>query len=429
MVENENILVGSLLARVEDFDRIAARVTTADFEDSFLASVFEQIRQHVAAGKTCDSVSVANAMRDQSPSFDRGDWARVVELTQSSFGLANLEVYADAVREFGNRRRLRDHCARILGNWATTSADEMAADLQSTVQGLATHDDDTVLMCDAVSQALARMDRAAEARAAGRPVGVPSGLQLLDNVMGGAMPGELIGVAARTSVGKTAFLNAWALHAAKQGYKTLIVSLEETPADIAFRSMASEIGYSVSRMRLGYEKRMEVERKAEVSGLGALPIWINTRKERLSQLIPFIAQAKRKLGISLAIVDHIGLVKSEMGHRVPRNEQVGEVSRSLKQCGQRLEIPIIAAIQLNREAADKEKPALHHLAESGNIERDINVGVFLHRKAGQADGAKEIDVEIGVLKSRYGMRGWLPGSFVFDGPKQRFIERPQDDHA
>lgn len=422
MSDNEIILVGSLLARSEEFDRVAARVTAADFEDGFLADVFEQIRKHSTAGKPCDSITVANAMRDQSATFQQSEWARVLGLTDSAFGLSNLEAYADSVRQFANRRRLRDACESVMRCWATTSAEEIAADLQAAIEGQVKHDDETVLMVDAIGQAYARMDLAAEARSAGKPVGVPSGLRLLDDAMGGAMPGELIGVAARTSVGKTAFLNGWAMHAAQQGYRTLIVSLEESPADIAFRSIAAKISTSVSRMRMGYESRANVERLADFAGIGALPIWINTKKERLSQLVPFIADCKRRHGISLVIVDHIGLVKSEMGPRVPRNQQVGEVSRSLKQAAQRLDVPIIAAIQLNREAAEKEKPALHHLAESGDIERDINIGIFLHRKPGQDEGAKEIDIDIGVLKSRYGKRGWLDGSFRFHGPHQRFFE-------
>ena len=149
---------------------------------------------------------------------------------------------------------------------------------------------------------------------------------------------------------------------------------------------------------------------------------MNTRTDRLSALISRIAEYRRRFGINVAFIDHVGLVKAELGPRVPRNEQVGEVTRQLKQLAQRLEMPIVAAVQLNREAADGSRPELHNLAESGNIERDINIGVFLHRKAGQEEGTKEIDVEVGVLKSRYGIRGWLKGRFVFDGPHQRFRE-------
>jgi replicative DNA helicase len=119
-------------------------------------------------------------------------------------------------------------------------------------------------------------------------------------------------------------------------------------------------------------------------------------------------------------VDHIGLVEAEGG---TANERLGLVSRSLKKLAKRLEIPIIACSQLNRRSAvENRKPQLADLRDSGNIEQDADVAIFLHSDDESENGPTRI--EIGVLKSRYGRKGWLPQRFEFDGRTQRFCEVP-----
>lgn len=420
MTETERELLGRLLLDGDKFADLANRVSAADFTDDLGASTFRAIQQAVLAGEDVSPTSIANTMRDAGVIQPR-EWSDVVELATQCIGAGQVVTHADEVREYAKRRRIRDACRDVLNGWATTDSTDLAAQMSRAVQNLGDEAADTVLMSDAVDSAVSWVKRAEAERSAGRAVGIPTGLAAVDKFTGGFMPGELVCVAARTSVGKTAFLNSIAIAAGRAGKRGLVISLEETPESIAMRAMSAVGDYNMGRLRLGLERAEAVRDRIDKTDLAGLPVWINTKSSDLSQILNNIAVLKRKHGIQWAMVDHLGLVRVDTGKKVQRYEQVGEVTSSLKGLAQRLEIPIIVAAQLNRDAV-KERPALHNLRESGNIEQDINVGIFLHRPNPNPIPGQPIDIEVGVLKSRYGMSGWLPENFKFDGSKQKFEE-------
>lgn len=420
MTETERELLGRLLLDGEKFSDIANRVSAADFTDQLGQATFRAIQQAALAGEDVSPTSIANSMRDAG-SIQPREWSDVVDIATNCMGAGQVGTHADEVREYAKRRRIRDACRSVLNGWSTTDSTDLAAQMSRAVQNLGDEAADTVLMCDAVDSAVSWVKRAETERSAGRSVGIPTGLPAVDKFTGGFMPGELVCIAARTSVGKTAFLNAVAIAAGRAGRRGLIISLEETPESIAMRAMSSVGDYNMGRLRLGLERAEAVRSRIDKTDLAGLPIWINTKSSDLSQILNNIAVLKRKHGIEWAMVDHLGLVRVDTGKKVQRYEQVGEVTSSLKGLAQRLEIPILVAAQLNRDAV-KERPALHNLRESGNIEQDINVGIFLHRPPQETKPGDPLNIEIGVLKSRYGLSGWLPETFRFDGGHQKFQE-------
>ena len=154
---------------------------------------------------------------------------------------------------------------------------------------------------------------------------------------------------------------------------------------------------------------------------GAWPLHLDVDTYGLAGIEARITSWKRRHGIRFAIVDHIGLVEVE-GDKSPY-DRVSLVSRRLKKLAKRLNIAIIAVAQLNR-ALEKErrKPTLADLRDSGNIEQDIDVGMFLHVDPDDMD-AQPVPVQLGFLKNRTGRRGWQREALMFDGASQTFREQ------
>lgn len=156
-----------------------------------------------------------------------------------------------------------------------------------------------------------------------------------------------------------------------------------------------------------------------------LPIFFDFGSFSLGAIIARISQWRRTERIDFAVVDHIGLIEAE-GFK-SRVEQLGHISRTLKKLAKRLGIPIVAVSQLNRAVeTDKRMPKLSDLRDSGNLEQDADVVLMLHAD-NDPDSQGRVDVEIGLLKLRDGVRGWLPCTFQFDGRTQRFRELEREE--
>jgi replicative DNA helicase len=238
--------------------------------------------------------------------------------------------------------------------------------------------------------------------------------------------GELIGVAARTSVGKTAFAVQVAVHAAMSGRKVLFLTLEENPIAVALRGIATTGGVNLTAMRGGFEAAVQHAHDAVVKhDLTALPMWVDSRTFDLGPIRAKISKYARTEGIALAVVDHILLVNVPQRNGAKRYETVGEVTRTLKQTAEELGIPIIALAQLGRDAARSGKrPSLTDLRESGNIEQDLSTCIALHPIGNSDDeSVSEQEIELGLLKNRYGRRGWMGEKLRFLGGIQRFEQK------
>jgi replicative DNA helicase len=154
--------------------------------------------------------------------------------------------------------------------------------------------------------------------------------------------------------------------------------------------------------------------------MGDLPLWIDTETYGLNQILAQIAMHKHRHGIQWAAIDHVGLIQTERFNS--RNDQIGHITAAIKRCAKQLGIPIIALFQLSRASEkDGRKPGLHDLRDSGNIEQDLDVAIFLHVDA-KDRGAPTRRVELGILKNRSGRSSWLSEWFEFDGAVQTFRE-------
>lgn len=238
--------------------------------------------------------------------------------------------------------------------------------------------------------------------------GLSTGIPEADELLGGLQPGNLIVLAARPGHGKTALAVSVALLAARRGDAALVVSLEMTVDDLALRllSIASDIDHK----RICQDRLDEVERDRLADAqneLTQIPLWIQDRVPlRLTDITANVRVAVRRHGLQLVIVDYLQLIEPA-DRKVIREQQVAEMSRSLKTLAKSAGIPVLCLAQLNRavELRDDKRPRLSDLRESGAIEQDADSVLFLHRQAVSDPNADESDATLIIAKNRHGPTG------------------------
>jgi len=254
---------------------------------------------------------------------------------------------------------------------------------------------------------------------------MPTGLDALDRLLGGGLrPGKLYVIAARPSVGKSAFAWQLALTAAGQGVRVLTLSLEMRAEDLADRAVAhlgrAALDALVSGSSNDDEHWTRVVDAAELAA--TLPLWIDDQAGlTLHAINAKVRRHQQRHGLGLLVIDYLQLTEGT-DRRANRNNQVEEISRGLKALSMDLNVPVIALSQLSRQATARDEPQLADLRDSGAIEQDGDVVMFLHPKAERADGSVLV---AGILaKNRQGQRARV--ALDFDGSTQRWTGSTED---
>lgn len=252
-----------------------------------------------------------------------------------------------------------------------------------------------------------------------------TGLSNLDSKMGGFRDGQLIVLAARPSVGKSALAAQMAINAAKEGSKTLFISLEMSAQETVARAMAFESGVNMQKILDGTLDKEQVQR---LKGLAAgyqrdIPLYVEDRSNlTLGRLEMLIKQYSSKQRLGFVVVDYIGLIAGDDSKKSSW-EVTEKVSKGLKQLAKSERIPILALSQLNRDS-EKEKqitvPTLAQLRNSGAVEQDADVVLLLHRESRQSKDATLI-----LAKGRNCGTGKL--SLEYNGPRYEFVPAMVDD--
>lgn len=414
----EQSVLGGILLDPEALPHVA--LEASDFSRGDHARIFRAMHELVASGSPLDVVTLANRITGVRPEY-------LVDLLENTPTAVNLDAWADEVRK-ASRKRQALSCVNAAGT-AILKGDRATADvivdLAASLEGMTT-DSSTApaTMSEVVSHALEAAHAARERAKVGGVVGAPSGLPTLDKRMGGLHGPRLIIPAARPGTGKTALMYQWAQHAAARGFRVGIVSLEMSESESGLRALAVNCGLNSAALARGasdeYDRLQQLVSENRLTPIRALPIIWDFSSFTLNAVIARITSWRRMERIDFAIVDHVGLIEAE-GY-TSRVEQLGAISRTLKKLAKRLDIPIVAVSQLSRaNERDKRPPQLSDLRDSGNLEQDADVVLMLHA-TGEPDAQGVVEVELGLLKCRDGVRGWLPCSFLFDGRAQRFRE-------
>ncbi|NNM66386.1 MAG: replicative DNA helicase [Spirochaetales bacterium] len=413
----EMAVLGALLLSKDALDVVVQILRPYDFYKQANRLVYETVLTLSTEGVEVDVLTLANALQRTNQLEQAGGAAYLAQLSQSVPSSANAEYYAEIVKN----EALRRHLIQVTQEISSQSYDNSIASRQLVEDAERRIFELSELRqtrqykkaSDLVSMAMERIIELAKTK---NPItGVPSGFRDLDAMTSGFHPGEFIIIAARPSIGKTTFaLNIAAFQAIHKNVPVGFFTLEMPDLDLIDRILASEARVDSNRLRTGFLKPADLNSLREAfDGLYEAPLFIDDTPNM--KLLDLRAQARRmksKSGIQILYVDYISLIGHENAN-LPRHEQVADISRSLKALARELQIPVVALSQLTRITEDKKVPSLADLRESGSLEQDADVVLFLHRQRKTEQDAKEnanpnaIETELIIGKQRKGPVGTL----------------------
>jgi replicative DNA helicase len=385
-VDAERAVLGSILLKPDVCDDIALLIRAEDFADDAHELLFRHLLELHDSGKRIDVTIVLERLRTKGDLDRIGGAATLAEIVEAVPHAAHATHYALIVRDKAMLRSLIDASTDILRD-AYDAADEpreLVARAEARIFSILEHRSSAEAkpIESVLEEVMVRMDaRMKHEHALG---GVETGFTDLDTLCGGLHNSELIILAARPSMGKTAFAMNIAEHVAI-GIKmpVLFVSLEMASLELADRLLCSAAQVNGHRLRNGTisqeDRRRLVQKSAEIS---SAPLFIDDTPSRtLTEIAAVARRLKRKRGLSLIVIDYLQLIEPD-NPRDQRQEQVAKIARRLKTMSRELDIPVLCLAQLNRQAevSRDNRPRLNHLRESGAIEQDADVVMFVHRE-------------------------------------------------
>ncbi len=421
-IEAEQAVLGGLMLSNEAWDRVADRLMEDDFYRRDHRLIFRAIVELQSKGKPCDAVTLGEWFESNELADDVGGSGYVIALANDTPGAANITAYADIVREKSVLRQLID-----ISNDTTESAyrpegrdfHELLEEAEKRIFDIrekgARGREGFSHVRDGVKQAFETLERLTELE--GSITGLSTGFNDFDEKTAGLQRSDLIIVAGRPAMGKTSFAMNIAENAAIQhGAVVGVFSMEMASQQLVMRMMSSLGRINSHRLRTGnlhdedwprvtMAMNMLVESKIFLDETPALsPTELRARARRL----------KREHGLDLIVVDYLQLMQVP-GSSENRATEISEISRSLKALAKELDVPVIALSQLNRalEQRPNKRPIMADLRESGAIEQDADLIVFIYRdEVYNEDSADKGKAEIIIGKQRSGATGTLPLAFL-----------------
>ena len=422
--EVERALLGGLLLDPSQVVDVAERGVAESFSRPPHANLFKLMLEMQEQGTKPEIVGVIDEIsRRNADDFD--GVAYVAQLPNACPSVENLGVYAERIRDASLRRRLVDAAQQIAETVKNEPKDLPALmdEAEKTIFGvtqLSGREDWHPLSVVVDDEFKAIQERA---RAPGHVVGLPTGFYDLDAKLTGLAPGQLVVLAARPGMGKSAFALNIGLEAAKRG-PVGIFTLEMSRQEVATRMLCSTAEVDMRAVRTGIlEQRDWSKLSRAVEELHALPIEIDDSPGVTIMQLRSKARrlfAKRR-GLSLIVVDYMQLMSGSGGPKESRENQISTISRGLKVLAKELEVPVLALSQLNRgvESRTAKRPLPSDLRESGAIEQDADIILFIYRDDFyNKDSPDKGLAEIIIAKNRAGPTDSV--KLVFDGQFTRF---------
>lgn len=404
----EKSVLGGLMLELDKVDDIAPLIRADDFYDELNGTVFKTLLAMHDAGKPINTNSLADELNRLGKFEQVGGVAFLTELMEAVPNAAHIAYDAKLVREAAQRRRVlyaaRDLQAAACGH---QDVDELLAKIERLQREVSEREE--AGGCLSMLEVLLKLDDSCIKK---KLIPVPTGWPDLDEKLGGGMrAGSLVIIGARPSVGKTSAGLGMALAAAQAKQHSMFVTLEQSDEDIAKRLLCAITGLAFSDIELErIVDPVDCERLDDAKNqLASLPLKIkDDGSSRLSQIVAN-ARSQRRHGLRLIIVDYLQLLRPD-DERVPREQQVATMSRALKRLARELDVVVVCLAQLNRdiESRDHKQPRLSDLRESGSLEQDADVVLFLDRPAAYDPDADSTEANIIVAKNRNGPCGKVP---------------------
>ncbi len=425
-LESEKSLLGALLlGEEESWDEVAPLISDRDFFQPAHKVIFAHIKDLRQKGQPTDAVTTGNALK-KSGSLDQvGGAAYLSDLIHETPSTVNIRAYADIIKEKSVLRQAIRKSEQFIQKAQKEDYDKIEHFLDYLESeifklGESQSGSDPVKVDSLIESGLKKLEDLYHKKSA--VTGLSSSFHELDHLTSGFQNSELIVIAARPSMGKTAFSLNIALHSALNKKKVAFFSLEMSREQVAIRLLSSMSQINLSQLINGQVKD---HKWGDLISAGARLSETDLFIDDSSPLSPYEVRSKaRRLkarhGLDLVIVDYLQLMK--LAEKTEsREREVSEMSRLLKSFAKELNIPVIALSQLNRgvESRQNKRPMLSDLRESGAIEQDADVIMMLYRGDYYEDGEKSGQAEVIVSKQRNGPTGvvslrWMPQYGAFE---------------
>ena len=428
-IEAERATLGAVLLNREAIVAIAPWLAPDDFGLPAHAAIYAAMLACYHARVPPDLRTVTEELRRRRCLAEIGGVAGLAALSDATPTSAHVVYYAQIVQRAALLRRLTAVGGQIaaLGFQEQADVDELLDQAEALLGSVTRHQGraDFIALSQVVEDYYARLLLMQE-----QPdlvVGLPTGLEALDDLLGGLHAGDLIVLAARPGVGKTATMLTMAYHLARAAQATVgIVSLEMSREQLLHRLLAIETGIDTTRLRSGQVREAELQRLFVAMGnLATLPIFIDDSAGQ--SLLDLRSKARRlhsQAGMEVLMVDYVQLLRGRRSeHRV---QEVGEVARGLKDLARELGVPVVALAQLNRavEGRAGHVPLLSDLRESGELEQAADVvGLLAREELYDPDTHRRGLIDLHIAKHRHGPVGVLP--LRFDAPTTRLQDAPE----
>ena len=434
-IEAEQSVLGGLLLDNQAFDRVADLISGNDFYRDDHRRIWRHIAKLVEAGKPADVVTVSESIEASEDKDKTGGPAYLGALAQNTPSALHIRRYAELVRERAVQRRLAQVATEIAesalsgtGKDSGQLLDEAESKIFQIAESGARRDQGLLEIKPVLARVFERIDHLYHRDNPSDVTGVPTGFTDLDKMTAGLQPGELVVIAGRPSMGKTALALNIAEHVAvDNGLPVAVFSMEMSGTQLAMRLLGSISKVDQHKMRTGRLNDEEWGKLSEAIGkLHDTPIYID--EGGALNALEVRARARRlkrqfsKLG--LIVIDYLQLMSSSNPKASEnRATEISEISRSLKAMAKELDVPVIALSQLNRAVDQRpdRRPVMSDLRESGAIEQDADVIMFIYREVVYKPDLPEDQrgiAEVIVGKQRNGPIGTV--RLTFRGQHTRF---------
>ncbi|OQY46027.1 MAG: replicative DNA helicase [Anaerolineaceae bacterium 4572_78] len=412
-VEAEIAVLGALLIDPESIIRVFTFLKAHDFFLQKHSLIYEAILTLYQSRKPTDFITLTDELKRQEHLDDIGGPAYLIDLSKATPTSINVEYYGQIVARTGLLRQLiggATQIAKLAYEYDGDDSDEVLDQAESIIFNISSHSARQGLspIREAINKYYDHLEQLIQ-----RPegiVGLSTGLTDLNKLLGGFQKSDLIILAGRPSMGKTSLCLSIAIHAARFHQKRIaIFSLEMSDEQLVQRFISSETGIDSQRLRLGeiYDNEWDVFNQA-CGNLSESAIFLDdTPAISVMQLRSEARRIESEYGLDMVIIDYLQLMQGDKRSE-NRQQEISYISRSLKELARELDVPMLALSQLNRgvdSRADK-RPLLSDLRESGSLEQDADVVMFIYRDEVYNTETEEPNIaEIIVSKHRSGPTG------------------------
>jgi replicative DNA helicase len=425
--EAEEAVIGAVLINPNSFLSLTAFLKPDDFFLLRHSYIWQALQRLHERRDPVDYLTLTRELEAMGILNEIGGSAFLTQLINNTPTSVHAEVYGRLVERASIRRRLMKASDEIKG---------LALDEQINIESVITEAEirlfdvtdrqlrrEFVTMTDAVNEYFDRIEHLMQHQQ--ESMGLPSGFRDLDALLGGFQRSDLLIFAGRPGMGKTSFMLSTAVNAARFGARVAIFTMEMSTDQLIQRMVSMETGINAQQLRLGKLSQQEYGRFVEAAGrISRFPIYIDdTPALNPIQMRTKCRRLQHEYGIDLIIVDYMQLMNAGGQYQNNRVQEISFISRALKELARELNVPLLSAAQLSRavEQRQDKRPVLSDLRESGSIEQDSDIVMFLYRDSVYNEATEfPNQADIIIAKHRNGPTGTV--SLYFDPTVTRFMD-------